>query len=240
MTQASIRGPRVDPHEIEELLQQVFNSDAYHADPLVKKLVMALEDYGFREKEGALDEPAWKKRELELKDAFEVVVRERDAMCNLAFGAAIDRLDEGLAILELQNGPDSAAEFTGPWAWRDFAVGRMRTLRDQFRDGVGEAEVNARIAIRTKMPPPQQPVAMRPIVMSTGKRKRMGVQMKNAQKVLVEAANKGRRLSITELEDELLKTGADRGRVKKIPGELMDRGLIKIDRDGLLAWIEPT
>lgn len=238
MTQVNIRGYRINPTELEELLQQVFNSQTYHADPLVKKLVWALEDYQLRDEEGDLDEPAWKKRELELRNALEVVVQERDAMCNWAFGAAIDRLDEGLAVLELPNGPRTAADFSGPWAWREFAISHMHDLRKQFLDGVGEAAAKAMTAVRTEMPHSPQAAAVRPNAI--GKRIRMSAQMENARQLLIEAAGQGRPLSDAQLEVRLRAKGADPATAKRMPCTLKARGLIMVDQDGLLTWTDPT
>lgn len=241
---------------VEELLHHVESTGASQDDPLIKALHDQLEEYFQREADRQLDQPAWRLRERALKDDLAIAREERDRMCRWAFGAAIDRLNEGLAVLASPTGPKSAKEFDHNWCWLDFATQEMTALRDRFLGNLGRLEWEAKCAISETMPMQrelfnaeegpdgpqkdsvrearqferQQPDLER----HSSPSRRFTKAMRTAIALLQQAQADGRPMLPDELE-RALKGKVDRTTAKTTPGKLLGDGYVTRSADGTLS-----
>lgn len=231
--------------EVEELLHHVESTDA-NDHPLIRALYERLEEYRQREADGLLDEPAWRLREKALKDDLTVARDERDRMCRWAFAAAIDRLNEGLAVLASPTGPKNAKEFDHNWNWIDFATQEMAALKAKFLENLGRLEREAKYAIKAAMPGqaalfnaevredrPQTPVRVR----DSSKGKRLTAPMRIGLKLVQHAQDLGRPMNASQLE-RALREGPEkvhRTTAKTTPGKLLADGCLTENPDGTLS-----
>ncbi|MDM0018387.1 hypothetical protein [Variovorax saccharolyticus] len=244
--------------EVDELLHHAERTDGANDNPLIRALCEQLEEYRQREADGELDQSAWRTREKALKDDLAVAREERDRMCLWAFGAAIDRLNEGLEVLASPTGPKNAREFDHNWCWLDFATQEMTALRTKFLENFGRLESEAKHAIATTMPNQaslfereeggehrRQAFAAfeeaqasewqqsEPEQSSSPKDRRLSKSMRIALRLLLHAQDNGRPMRADELRLALEST-VHRTTAKTTPGKLIDDGYVTKDPDGTL------
>lgn len=252
MSRANCRSFPVMKMEVDELLHHV-RVTGTNDEPLIRALCEHLEEYRQREADGNLDRPAWKLREQALKDDLAIAREERDRMCRWAFGAAIDRLNEGLEVLGSPAGPKNAREFDHNWCWLDFATQEMTALRAKFLGNIGRLELVAKSAISATMPKQDSlfkaddgveghtqteageeeraPECDPERVPRSSAKGRLSEPMRIALKLLQQAEEGGRPMNADELR-LALKEKVHRATAKTTPGKLLDGGYVTKMPDG--------